>query len=272
MFSSGTIDYLTITAKHETQEQAACESVYESIKYDEVTTGLDEKPARAMGYTGQKVGTMFLGVSPQGTMFRASGELAQVAAKMFAWIGGNHHVTRIDFQLTWQTARDLSNYAEVQCETVRTAQKQSALKVPPQVRLISSFGKGDTLTLGARSSEVFVRLYDKTREMKLDAAPWLWRFEVELKGERALQAMRLFVSRNADNEVIHQVVDYWCRDRLLDVPWQPTTPLSWPEVGRPETDAEKKLRWLENNVRSSVQYLVNKGHRSLVMEVLGLDV
>jgi hypothetical protein len=272
MFSSGTVDYLTITAKHGTKEQAACETVYETIKYDEVTHGLDEKPARAMGYMGQKVGTMFVGSSPQGTMFRASGELAQVAAKMFAWMGGNHHVTRIDFQLTWEFAHDWSELAETECTCVRTALKEKKGDAAPTVRLISSFGKGDTLTIGARSSEVFIRLYDKTREMKLNAAPWLWRYEVELKGERALQAMRLFTSRNGDNEVIHQVVDYWCKDRLLGVPWSPTTPLSWPEVGRPESDAERKLKWLETHVKSSVQYLINKGHRSLVYEVLGLDV
>lgn len=271
MFTSGTCDYLTITAKHRTQEYAALGAVFDAIKLDDDMKGVDEKPARALGYVGTKCGTMFLGSNHDGGMFRASGYMADVAARMFSWVGGEHHVTRVDFQLTWGYERDYPNLAEIISEGVRAAQKVEALKVPPQVRLISSYGKGDTVTIGARSSEVFVRIYDKSREAKVDGPPWNWRYEVELKGERALQAIRLYRLSKQPDDAVFNIVDYWMKERLVDIPWgtRPHTP--WPEIGRPETDAERKLKWLENHVKSSVTYLVMKGHRNLVLEALGLD-
>lgn len=272
MFSSGTSDYLTITAKIGTQEWASMQAVYDAIKYDDITQGLDERPARALGYVGDKIGTLFIGTSPQGGILRVSGALSEVACKMLAWLPGNHHVTRLDFQLTWELQDDDMGRAERIATEVRKAQAASTLKNAPKVRLLTSYGEGDTVNIGSRSSEVFIRIYDKSREQKVMGPPWLWRYEVELKGERALQAMRLYKASSGDNHTVYQIVDYWMRDRLVPVPWQATDALDWPQVGRPETDAERKLKWLENSVKSSVQYLIHKGHRQLVYEALGLDV
>lgn len=271
MFTSGTIDYLTVTAKHGTEEHAALDVIFESVKHDDVTHGLDEKPARALGYVGSKIGTMFHGANHDGAMLRVSGELAQVCANLLGWLPGNHHVTRVDFQLTWRYGHDMDDWFAILADTIRTSQTKQKVQNAPQVRHIRSFGKGDTVNVGSRTSEVFVRVYDKSREQMTETEEGLVRYEVELKGERALQAVRLWQRASSDNDLIYQVVDYWIGSRLIPRPWLPTTPLNWPEVGRPETDAERKLKWLESHVKSSVQYLLHKGHRKLVLEVLGLD-
>jgi len=271
MVTSGTCDYLTITAKHGTQEQAVCNAAYDAIVRGGEFDEYDEKPARALGYVGTKFATMFLGQNPDGTMFRASGALAAVAANLFAFLPGNHHVTRIDFQLTFRHGPGADDVAEIVCSDVRQANAKSKKPNPPKVRLISSFGEGDTCTIGSRSSEVFIRVYDKSREQRTDPLEGLWRYEVELKGERAPQAMRLWCSKTGDNSVVFEVVDYWCKDRGVPVPWEYEGSYHWPEVGRPATDAERKLQWLERNVKPSVDYLIHKGHRQLVLEALGLD-
>lgn len=271
MLTCGTVDYLTITAKHHTQQQAAAEAVYEALKHDDVTNGLDEKPAQALGYKGQKIGTMFLGHNVDGTMFRVSGALAHTAAEMLSWIGGNHHVTRLDVQLTWAFGYNCEGEAETQSSAVHTFQQTNGRRQQPARRLILGYGKGDTLTIGSRTSEVFVRVYDKSREQMTDPNEGLWRYEVELKGERAQQALDMLYAAQDRQRAIFDLVDYWMRDRGVRTPWDDTTDYVPPEIGRPETDAEKKLRWLEHNVKGSVAYLVMKGHRQLVMEALGLD-
>lgn len=271
MFTSGTIDYLTITAKHDSNERAALDAVWDSIAHDDATKGLDEKPARALGYVGSKIGTMFLGANPDGAMFRASGDLAEIAAQTFAWIGGQFHVTRMDAQLTWGYGQDIDHYFARWANEIRAAQAQSKAHPAPQVRHIRSFGKGDTVSIGSRSSEVYIRIYDKSREQVTNPSEGLVRYEVELKGERALQALRYYRLCSDRNEAVFEIVDSWCRDRDVPVPWTAVSLLDWPEIGRPETDAERKLKWLESHVKGSVDYLISKGHRKLVLEVLGLD-
>lgn len=271
MVTSGTCDYLTVTAKHGTQEQASLFAIYDALKFGDDTSGLDEKPARALGYVGTKIGTLFVGQNTDGAMLRVSGELANPAAAMLGWLPGQHHITRVDFQLTWGYGHDMDEWFAQLADTIREAQAQQEKHTPSQVRHIRSFGKGDTVSVGARSSEVYIRVYDKSREQMSDTSEGLVRYEVELKGARALQAVQLLVAGKDYNRTVFEVVDYWMHQKLVPTPWGYEVSYLWPEVGRPETDAERKLRWLESHVRSSVTYLCLKGHRQLVLEALGLD-
>jgi len=271
MIDTAGVDYLTVTAKHNTVEFATIGAVFDGLKYGDGTAGIDEKPARALGYKGSKVGTMFHGVNADGAMLRISGPLADVAARMLTWLPGIHHVTRIDYQITWRYGHDMDEWFTELPDAVRAQKEEQKETTAAQIRHIRSFGKGDTVSFGSRSSEVFVRVYDKSREQMTDPSEGLVRYEVELKGERARQSIeRLIRSKDYESAVV-DTLSYWLERRGVPFPWGYETSYPWPEIPRPETDVERKLRWLASHVRSTVVYLIHKGHRQQALETLGFD-
>lgn len=271
MIDTAGVDYLTVTAKHHTVEAATIGAVFDGLKYGDSTSGVDEKPARSLGYTGSKVGTMFHGVNADGAMLRISGPLADVAARMLTWLPGTHHVTRIDYQITWRYGHDMDEWFTELPDAIRASKAEPSETTKAQIRHIRSFGKGDTVSIGARSSEVFVRVYDKSREQVTDPSEGLVRYEVELKGERARQSVeRLTRSAHYEAAVV-DTLSYWLERRGVPFPWGYENSYPWPEIPRPETDAERKLRWLGNHVRSTVVYLIHKGYRQQALETLGFD-
>lgn len=271
MYNSRTFDYLTITAPHKTQESSSLEAIYDALRFDAITNDCDEKPARALGYKGNQISTMFLGQSEHGMMLRVSGALANVVAGMIAWLPGVHHATRIDAQITWDYGNDRASEASRQAEAVRNWQAERGLPNPPTVRLLQAFGKGDTCTIGSRSSEVFIRIYDKSREMKDFTKPSLWRYEVELKGSRATEGVRVLQDAANPDIAAFTLVDHYMRRAGVSVPWSEATVWQAAAQEHPKTDVDKKLEWMRSHVRSSVQYLLAKGAKEPMLEALGLD-
>lgn len=265
------VDYVTATAPIHSEADASLQAVFDAIRFDDMAHGYEEKASRALGTVGSQVGPMYLGSEGTYRMLRVSGSWANDVVEMLAWQGGKPKITRIDCQVTVGRIYDISETATRTADAVRLWQKENRQANHPKPRLISGFGEGDTFNLGSRSSEVFIRVYDKSREQSIEGPPWLWRYEVELKGARANDAFEMLCRSSAIQESARNVVEAYCNARGVPLPWNGVTDWVPCEVPRVNTDDEQKLTWLRTQVRPTVSRLKKRVGIAAIQEALWLD-
>jgi DNA relaxase NicK len=180
------------------------------------------------------------------------------------------NVSRIDVQVTIQETNPCINHA---IRGLDAAKQDRRVKAGMTITsLISSTPAGTTAYIGARVSQRFYRIYDKSAESKGIYPPGCWRFEVEYKGPRAemvgKELARLQGTPDASRQIVEQAFyDYGvvipCR--ALSSSWRDTSP-------RTETTDERRLRWLEKSIAPVIGRMMESMDRRTVLQALGIIV
>lgn len=279
---SGTIDYLTITGKHDLQLENSLSAinlaavwasdVLEKLGCDRSGVLNTGKPVPFYRYVfeDKSYGTMvYLSESgqSQGFMVRFSGEALRkqhnppAIAQKAALLG--FKITRVD------VAFDFLNCDESAANlyALYDASESDGRKLKTQV----IFGPtGDTFYLGSRSSDRMVRTYDKGRQQGLDAT-WT-RIELELKGDLAASnglavaldsriAARMIVDAYGEtgSELLSVLADY--ADGIGT------------ELVKPPRVQSDRVRWLRTQVLSAFKTLADddpETARQIVSEFAGV--
>lgn len=234
--------------------------------------GNQAKPCAKLGYRGVQCGKLFVGDSAQGIFILATGSAAAIAY--------NHlylpdmHVSRLDLQVTqWECPNGVDTGKIAEQHAI--AHKQTGgRRNQRQIRHIADDKGGFTLYVGSRSSESFLRLYNKERESKDAYYKEAWRYEVETHNTLATTtAQYLLAYKGEIEEAIVASVKGYARERGIYVHWEANDSLS---IIRPmpkeETDDIRSLRWLEAQVRPTVQRLIRAGFAADVAAALGVEV
>jgi len=222
------------------------------------------------GYVGWSVGPLSWGQRIDSTIVRASGRAAaQWFANRFP-IG--HNVSRLDIQATVWIVSEVD--ARIALHNEQALQKRETLANRPyKVRLVKGFGDGDTLYLGARTSELFIRIYNKEKEQASDENyQGAIRYECELKNETALRiAQRLAQSAGAADDVAEFVAGY-CLSRgvVLDVR-RASDAAYLPYTGKSAGDLESSLVWLTTQVAPTIRRLRREGYLEQALLALGVS-
>jgi len=269
--TSSTLDWLTVTTTTR-NGRYALQSIFERYKTSE------GHPTRFYGFdclrdeAGLTWGTRSndgrgILIAPGETATKVFGRLKPVPVK----------VTRIDLA------------TDVWLEQPRDQVKQSS-RVPlsrgydgrVKATFITGTGgrargrKGNTLYLGSRQSNQYGRFYDKGLQQKT-APPGKWlRYEVEYKGQGALdiaKAARELLPAQFGEWVMCTVYDWWL-DRAVVPIFRPGTDTPGTRVRSQykQTTPEKKLAWLSSQVRPTVKYLFEQGMRNETLAALGLEL
>lgn len=135
---------------------------------------------------------------------------------------------------------------------------------------------GQTLYVGARASDQFGRLYDKSAEERSDVLGKIWRYEVEFKKQKA-KAIADELAKRANiqpiemfsQDIVATVYD-WFDERVVPPVFRRNGQAI---LGvKAEIDAKMgKMLWLRKQVSPSVRSLLNRGCGQDVIEALGLD-
>lgn len=228
------------------------------------------RPKNLLGYVGRGYGAMWMGERNDDILFQASGN----AARHILSVPGVAQAvcTRLDIQATFRAS---STPTDIIARAARRAlaAREGKTGRPCKINHIVGFGDGDTLQINARSNPEYMRVYDKELE---SGGAELWRgavrFELELKGDASRHVWeQLCVSRETGsylNDVLcgsfskHGITEL---ARLLGA-----SPLLL-DIPRPATDAEKKLAWLQQQVRPTVEWLLRNGYEDGTLFALGLQ-
>lgn len=266
-------DYLTMTWRTQIRD-TPLENTRRVIRWAE-RRPLNEggkdftKPWTWQGYTGLTCGQVSVGERPDSTIVRLSGKAAHDWLADGLPIG--HNVSRLDVALTFWS--DLNRSALLALHSLEALAKRNTLRSRPfEVRLIDGFGSGDTLYLGDRTSELFVRCYDKEKE-SCDPATYKGaiRYEVECKEKTAIKAVERLTrggySPSRAMAVCASLLERRgvCALGLGGVRFEPFPPSSIPV-----SSLESSLSWLSEQVRPTVARLMREGYELEVLRALGL--
>jgi hypothetical protein len=197
-------------------------------------------------------------------MVICSGELAAAHSSFFIGLAGN--VSRLDLAVTLRDDdidRDWTEIALRQCSF--DGRVDSGLL---KTHRIEGTPDGRTLYIGSRSSDRYIRIYDKTAESKGVYPERSWRWEIEYKKPRAgMVAARLLRQGGGANAVI-DVVRSGLVDLRVRLPFGDPTPGWVPHPGQRKSDDHTRLAYTSRVVRPFLQRLIDRVGESRVRDAL----
>lgn len=221
------------------------------------------------GYQGWKQGAVRLGHRGRSALVQLSGETASECWTRLVPCGGQP--TRLDVQTTAQPSTPQPRFGQRFLRPL-TAQTRGS----PLLRTQSGLWKDSTGsflgTVGRRTNDRYLRVYDKGIELGTHPPGALWRTELEAKGRRAAVLWKQL--QESSN------VRQWCFDSLA-ASWK-RSGYSWgleghsgsyelPTLGaEPVPDAERLIKWLQTSVRPAVGRLLKGYSREQVTAFIGL--
>jgi hypothetical protein len=144
---------------------------------------------------------------------------------------------------------------------------------PRQRRFFSNLEGGETLYIGSVSSDGMLRLYDKQEEQKGQGLyERCWRLEFQARRETARVLWSTINDSQNREQAVRGVLKAQCeRESILGfIDWGScSVQLAAPD--RPAQYLERRLAWLERQVRPTVRELTQEGYGAAVLRSLGLD-
>lgn len=259
-------DWITATAHAGPRGDNLEEFAREAIAAERVG-GDALKSASVQGYSGEGTKHLFCGQRGDGVYVRASGSTADDLAPWLAKLAD--HWSRVDLCVTGQSAEPGYDPASEYWDLGQADDREH-----PRLPTISQARKrwgGITTYVGARSSAVHARTYDKHAESKGHYEPGTWRWELELKQfaseeeqSRALEQPRRF--DDFRDVVAHQFTRWG-----LPIPFNEGAIVELWRAPKRQTDVDLKERWLRSYVAKSAQLVERVYGRDRVLAALGLE-
>jgi len=261
----------------------------ERLSVDDFGYVNEPKPWAANGYEGYLYADQVVfavNLKTDSVLVRASGSIAYEVFMDFAPFATN--CSRIDIQVTtWFRCR-VSTLA-VRCfNDLRVKRKNFVGRGRGRVakfHLHLDQDYGSTLELGVRKSRAFARLYDKSRDPKLQGNEKLyyarsWRYELELKDEYSSGFLEQYQANLAADkdyelpaEVVADTVLSWFDHQGVRTP--PVVALATAKyklLQKRHTGGNvyRQLLWLSKQVAPTLRKLMAYGYRLEAFSVLGL--
>lgn len=266
-------DYLTTTWKDEIRN-TALGNTRAVIKWAE-RRKLNEggknftKAWAWQGYTGYQCGGVAIGERADSSIVRLVGSAAHDWASDGLPTG--HNISRLDIALTVWGVSDQS--AEIARHNVESVEHRKTLQSRPYVvSRIDGNGDGDTLYLGSRSSEQFVRIYDKERSPNgTSEHKTALRYECECKEQLAFNCYQRCINPRYSSASCLQILAFLLGRRgISPILVGGIQPEPIPPTGVPISDLETSLSWLSAQVRPTIARLMREGYEEEVLNALGL--
>ncbi len=256
---AGSIDYLTITTKTDEQTKVLLTRLAELLP-TEVVSRETMQPFRFKGFHGHALKHMKWGVRGSECIVMLSGGSASRMWGEIAPLRGR--ATRVDLAVTCVLSEPLLNLAKDAYE---------AELAPGGVKrtLYQSMSGGQTCYVGARSSQFFGRMYDKSAQQGLEEGR-IWRYEVEIKKPAAEAVVSYLLETELPYQWVAWYVYHWFASRGVEPIFTATDAESAIEIKADVTTPERQLNWIRTQVRPTVQKLIIGGFDREVREALNL--
>lgn len=260
MWDAG-IDYLRLTYAATGEELDNVAGRYaDAVRWVLQRAGDPSTPTgwAALGYAGAQNGPASWGTRPDGAILQVSGTLAH---ELFLCDLPRTNVPRMDIQVT--------TWGEISPEAIpgrvakqSDAARQGANGRPWKITFIDGYGAGDTVYLGSRTSDTYVRVYDKGAEKGDTMYAGSVRYEIELKNEVACAAYSSLLQQEATiDRAIAAMVGGYLSHRGVALPhWIQVAGTAVPSRPRHTYAAERTLEWLSKGVRPSIVRLLKAGY------------
>jgi hypothetical protein len=262
---SAGVDWITCTQSREFPEKHLGNVAFELLESEE-SAGNVCSPWSSRGYVGYQAGGVRVGLRPDSWCVQLSASVARDNWKQVYQERTN--LSRLDVQTTIQFETPQPYIIKTLHRDALEPHKRNGR--PSERRLISSTTKGDTLYIGRRVSQVYLRAYDKGVEQQSDEAGRLLRYEVELKGDRARQVAASIYKASSEHEAAQALVSHLFRREHVRAPGK-TLEWQWNSLSLRKPDTTRKLAWIRSSVAPSIRFLLLHVERDEIMNALGLS-
>lgn len=232
--------------------------------------GNEMRAGSFQGYEGIYCAGAFAGARIDGGHYHIPGAYAD--QYFDALFHTEAHYSRLDLQSTVRIEPFDIGLAEKEESNANEANAALPANRKRKVRLIRDSEGGRTVYVGVRTSPIYCRLYNKEAQSTDPTYTHCWRYEVELHNDSATRvAHRLRGSSGKLYELIASLVWNTFNERGIRPPYtrqqeQSTIPLP----KHPQSDVDRRLKWLSEQVRPTIRKLLENVNRDIVMEALGI--
>lgn len=260
---SAGIDYVTLTSTHN-GAKSAYKKYFMDVANRDRQLGYKTVAGGAYGFYGQRTRHALLAEREDRAMLQVSGYEAQRTDSLMKHEG---HCTRLDIQVTVQCEEgEVPQILEYLYNASKT--HPLARGHQPTLKRIEGQGGTETVYIGSRKSDVFIRLYDKGLESGEEEYKNCVRLEVELKGKVANSVWIHCKDEGVGTRYLLQVLKHTLETRGVDVDW-----FTFPVDGRKPPHKEKTrdevtMYWWEHQVAPSIKRIVGEWGWQTPMRIL----
>jgi len=232
--------------------------------------GYDINTRTMQGYYGASAGNCFVGTREDGSMIQLTGNHAN---DWFEYIyNPNIRVPRIDVQMTVKFTTMPLDIARRGYGDATASNEALPLSRRRKLVLITGSDGGDTLYVGAPSSDQRGRIYNKEVQSEDSAYTRSWRYEVVYRNDLGTQlAANCPINQGERAEWATSVVKQWFGARgVVSGGYSGIDAVILPIARTLPTDVEKSLRWLETQVAPTIKRLTEAGYGETIRARLGL--
>lgn len=267
------IDYITATTTAK-QSDTSLDSFGRYLVDEETKSGAKARPWKWSGYYGRTSGAATYGRRPDTAIVRLSGHTAKENWEQVVHLSTN--VSRLDLQVTvWSNRQPSERLKRHVTELKRVAHGGGR---PPNFKFICAPSGVETIMVGSRASDIYLRAYDKAAESGLPEWLGCVRYEAELKRFIAKARAEQLSMCEFPERAIAATVDKMFRARKFRNDWAPQTAViiadDLPGYSRSllanHSAAGRSTMWLRNCVKPTVDRLVQAGKLDDVLQALGL--
>lgn len=221
-----------------------------------------------LGYDGWECAGCFVGSNDTAHYAQFAGKYADTAYHMIEH--PKVHVSRIDIQITVQYDTELPKEGRYQYARAIHHNKGLLEHRRRKIHLYAGSDGSDTVYLGAPSSDVRGRIYNKAKQSGEDAYKRSWRYEIMFRDQYAGNVFRSVLSYgDAVTSGICQETLAWYRERGVIVLGVEFGGQNSVKVAKPaRTDAARKLAWIKAQVVPTIRKLAEMGYAEELMEVI----
>lgn len=221
-----------------------------------------------LGFDGWECGGCFVGSNEVRHYAQFAGKYANDAYRYLEH--PKVHISRIDIQITVQYSAELLKEGKRCYASANVHNKELPDGRRRKISIIIGSDGGDTVYLGAPSSETRCRIYNKQRQSSSTDFERCWRYEVVYKNDYAMPVFRALLNPDIEApSIIVQAVSAYLAKRGVRVRGLGNyggEPIEPPKT--PPTDVERKLKWVKEQVVPTIRTLAELGYAEELMEVI----
>jgi hypothetical protein len=262
------IDYLAMTMAGDGDDAIKWSTAAQSCIDLLINHGNVPKVGSFRGYDGVWCGGAFYGERDDGRYMHVAGSWA---SRLWPQLHRDQaHYSRLDLQATVQFANEDNNYARDMYEVAKAHNEARNARQRRRIRLFQDDQGGSTLYIGSRTSLHFCRLYNKAAQSGDPFYDRCWRYEVELHNSAATDAARYVWqgSRPQPRASASTVWHYYQERGITPAYTREGEDNALLPRTTPQSDIDRKLAWLKEQVGPTVELLLSQLPASIVLEAL----
>lgn len=267
------IDYLTMSIPHSHPKLSEFIWFAEEVIFDMERDGYMYERKKVMQYNGTGNEVFFYGRAGNWDMLRVSGHHSKEIADGLRKRGLTAKPTRVDFQLTTRDGCGNPDFAERLKAKVRRGPTGSKEARRSPVSCFSGASRDTGITIGSRTSQTYIRIYDAHSKHRLRYPAESRRVETEYKGSKAASAWERFMTHGHQNLLAQQLNAGELEKRGILEPWMLEVIPQIPAGMSVKSSDEKTLWWLANQVVPVIKRLMKTKHgpyiRTLFLDAIG---